>query len=64
MRARTYFTIAATFFLADVIFHVLRVFVSWTMGIDMELPLWVSYGAILWSGLLAWQGFRLMKEHK
>ena len=62
MSKKTYFIIAGAFFLADVIFHAIRVYVVWTSGDDMQFPLWVSYGAILWSGFFAWQGFKLASK--
>lgn len=62
MSKKTYFTIAGVFFLADVIFHAIRLTVWWTAGDTMEFPLWISPLAIIFSGIFAWQGFRLRAE--
>jgi len=59
MSRKTYFLLVGTFFFADVIFHAIRLFVWWNTGEDMQFPMWVSYGAIVWSGFFAWQGFKL-----
>jgi hypothetical protein len=59
MDQKTYLRIAGAFFLADVIFHAIRLAVWLGAGEMMEFPLWISPIAIIFSGFFAWQGLRL-----
>ena len=52
-----YLRIAGVFFLADVIFHAIRLFVWWSAGLTMEFLLWISPMAVIFSGFFAWKFF-------
>jgi hypothetical protein len=59
MNQKTYFRIAGAFFLADVVFHVIRLAVWLGTTHTMEFPLWISPIAIIFSGFFAWQGLTM-----
>jgi len=57
---RTYNLVTATLFLIIAVLHLLRVILGWPARIGgLDIPLWVSWLAILVAGGLAYCGFRL-----
>lgn len=55
---KTYFTIAGVFFIADAVGHMIRLILWWQTGYIMQIPLWLSFIAVFFSGFLGWQGLR------
>lgn len=62
MNQKTFFVFVGTFFLADVIFHLIRLAVWQSTGLVMEFPLWITPIAIIFNGFLAWQALRLYMQ--
>jgi hypothetical protein len=55
---KTYANVSATIFLLVAIAHLLRVIFGWEVRIgNMDIPQWVSWLALVVSGLLAISGF-------
>ncbi len=63
MNQRKFFLVVSAIFLIIALLHILRVVFSWEAVIGgWRVPLWLSYGAILIAGALAFQGIRLTKS--
>ena len=57
---RTYNIVTAALFLIIAVLHLLRVILGWPARIGgLDIPLWVSWLALIVSGGLAFCGFRL-----
>jgi hypothetical protein len=55
---KTYANVSATIFLLVAIAHLLRVIFGWEVRIgNLDIPQWVSWLALVVSGLLAISGF-------
>jgi hypothetical protein len=60
MGQRTYNIVTAVVFLIVAVLHLLRIILGWPARIGgLDIPLWVSWLAILVTGGLAYCGFRL-----
>jgi len=56
---RSYNALTAAIFTVVAVAHLLRVILGWTVQIgSWEIPIWVSWLALVVAGLLAWVGFR------
>jgi hypothetical protein len=56
----TYNGVAAAVFLIVAVAHLLRIIFGWPAQIGgLDIPLWVSWLALVAAGGLAWFGFRL-----
>ena len=59
MDQKTYNIVTAVVFLIIALLHLLRVIVGWPAQLGgLEIPLWVSWLALIVCGALAWFGFR------
>ena len=59
MGQRSYNALTAAIFTVVAVAHLLRVILGWTVQIgSWEIPIWVSWLALVVAGLLAWVGFR------
>ena len=59
MSQRTYFVIAGAFFIADAVFHAIRLGLWFEGGYLMQIPLWISPVAIIFSGFFGWHGLKM-----
>jgi hypothetical protein len=60
MDQRAYNTITAVVFLIVAVLHLLRIIFGWPASIGgLDIPLWVSWLALVVTGALAYFGFRL-----
>jgi hypothetical protein len=60
MDKKTYVAVTTMVFLIVALLHLARLFAGWDAVIGgWEVPLWVSWLALLVSGFLAWSGFKL-----
>jgi uncharacterized membrane protein len=63
MEEKTYITIVSVIFSIIAILHLLRVFLSWLAEIGgWNIPFWLSWIAVIVSGYLAYEGFKLGKK--
>ena len=51
--------IAGAFFIADAVFHAIRLGLWFDGGYLMQIPLWISPLAIIFSGFFGWQGLKM-----
>jgi hypothetical protein len=60
MDKKTYVAVTTIVFLIVAVLHLTRIFMGWDASIGgWEVPLWVSWLALLVSGFLAYSGFKL-----
>jgi hypothetical protein len=59
LNQRVYNTLTAGIFAVIAVLHLLRIVFGWHAEIaGIDLPQWVSWLALVVTGLLAWTGFR------
>src|SRR5215475_15756360 len=64
MDAKTFSLVAGVIFAVVALFHLVRIFMEWTVIIgDWSIPLWVSWIALVVAGGLALLGLRLSDQH-
>ena len=63
MSQRTFSLVAGVVFGLIALAHVLRIVFGWSLTIqDFSVPMWASWIAIVVTGYLAYEGFRLAKK--
>jgi len=63
MDGKTYFLVAGIIFTLVALFHLVRIFMEWTVIIgDWPIPMWVSWIALVVAGGLALLGLRLSER--
>ncbi len=63
MKQKTYFLATACMFSAIAVLHALRIIGGWQAQIgSWDVPLWISYLAVVIAAWLAYQGFRQGKK--
>jgi hypothetical protein len=63
MDAKTFSLVAGVIFAVVALFHLLRIFLEWTVIIgDWPIPMWVSWIALVVAGGLALLGLRLSER--
>ena len=63
MKNKTYLITVATVFVIMTTLHFLRIIFDWSARIGTwDVPMWVSYLAVVLAGALAYQGIRLNKK--
>lgn len=62
MSTKLYYKITATVFAVIAVLHAIRVLNGWEATISgFEVPLWMSYVAVLVAGYLSYRGFTTKK---
>ncbi|OGZ03724.1 MAG: hypothetical protein A2648_02095 [Candidatus Lloydbacteria bacterium RIFCSPHIGHO2_01_FULL_41_20] len=62
MKKETYFTTVAVVFVVVAALHFLRIISDWSVRIGAwDIPMWVSWLAVIIAGTLAYHGFRFKK---
>ena len=60
MDRKTYFAVSGFIFAAIAVLHALRLFLGWEAMIGgWEVPVWVSWAALVVGGFLAWRAWQL-----
>lgn len=63
MDQKTYFLTTAVIFLIIAVLHILRVILGWPSVIGgWEVPIWLSWIALILAGYLAFSGFKLKQK--
>ena len=63
MDAKAFSLVAGVIFVVVALFHLVRIFVEWTVMIgDWSIPMWVSWSALVVAGGLALLGLRLSEQ--
>ncbi|MBI2635180.1 MAG: hypothetical protein HYW79_01395 [Parcubacteria group bacterium] len=63
MKTKTYFITVLTVFVVVASVHFLRIVFGWSARIGArDVPMWVSWLAVIIAGTLAYHGFRLQKR--
>ncbi|OGC47372.1 hypothetical protein A2886_01940 [candidate division WWE3 bacterium RIFCSPHIGHO2_01_FULL_42_13] len=62
MKQKTFLEIIRAIFTVIAALHVLRIVLNWQAAVGgMEIPIWISYFAILLAGYLAYSAHKLLK---
>lgn len=62
MAVKTYLSISGLIFLVIAVLHALRIAYGWEAMLGgWEVPMWLSWVALVVSGYLSWNARRLMK---
>jgi len=65
MDQRPYNIVTASLFLIIAVLHLLRIIFGWPARIGgLDIPLWLSWVALLVTGALAWFGFRRWRRRR
>ena len=63
MRNKTYFITVSIVFVAVTLLHFSRIIFDWSARIgNWDVPMWLSWLAVIAAGTLAYHGFRLEKK--
>jgi len=63
MNQKTFVSVVSVIFLLAALVHVARLALGWQVAVNMwAVPMWVSWVAILITGFLAFEGFRLSRR--
>ncbi len=63
MTHKNFLTTTGIIFLVIALIHLLRIIMGWDVVIgDLEVPMWISWIALLVTGYLGYQGFALGKK--
>jgi len=63
MNQKTFVSVVSVIFLLAAPVHVARLALGWQVAVNMRaVPMWVSWVAILITGFLAFEGFRLSRR--
>jgi len=63
MKKKTYFITVSTVFVFVATAHFLRVVFDWSVRIGIwDVPMWVSWLAVIFAGFLAYHGLRINKK--
>ncbi len=65
MGKKNYFIVVSLVFLLAFVLHLIRAVRGWNLTIEnASIPVWISWIAVVISGVLCWQGFKFFKEEK
>lgn len=60
MNKQAYFTVVTTLFSLIALLHILRIVYNWPAQIGgWNVPMWISWLAVVIAGALAYQGFKM-----
>ncbi|MEK7132796.1 MAG: hypothetical protein AAB830_01970 [Patescibacteria group bacterium] len=63
MNKKTYFQVVSAIFFIIAALHLLRIFNRWEASVgDFVVPLWLSWGALVFFGYLAFHGFTFARK--
>lgn len=63
MSQKTYIVTTAVFFLIVAFLHFLRLIIGWEIVMEgWPVPRWLNFVALLITGYLAYEGFRLIRK--
>lgn len=63
MKPKTYFVMILVVFLTVASLHLLRIIFGWPVQIGgWDVPMWLSWLAVIFAGALSYQGLRLRKN--
>jgi len=63
MKNKTYFIIVSIVFVVVTLLHSLRIIFDWSMRVgNWDVPMWLSWLAVIFVGMLAYHGFHLEKK--
>lgn len=63
MKEKTYLSTVSVIFSIIFVLHLLRLFLGWSAMIgEWDVPIWLSWVAIIVAGYLAYTGFKFSKK--